>query len=176
MNNLIGPDVKLIRDRYDEALKLQGISAVYQYPNMAGSNLHGESVVDSYSEYIETHIFFDSNPKVKTLRRYGWVVENDNNLPFLIHCSFNLPHLQRDSIFRISGQYTELPDRIFRVTELTYNIQAADHIICQVVPVYDKQVVSKTEKEVRMENSTSSRFIKQNVDYRGDPYKTKEKM
>ena len=69
MNNLIGPDVKLIRDRYDEALKLQGISAVYQYPNMAGSNLHGESVVDSYSEYIETHIFFDSNPKVKTLRR-----------------------------------------------------------------------------------------------------------
>lgn len=176
MNNLIGPDVKLIRDRYDEALKLQGISAVYQYPNMAGSNLHGESVVDSYSEYIETHIFFDSNPKVKTLRRYGWVVENDNNLPFLIHCSFNLPHLQRDSIFRISGQYTELPDRIFRVTELTYNIQAADHIICQVVPVYDKQVVGKTEKEVRTENSTSSRFIKQNVDYRGDPYKTKEKM
>ena len=176
MNNLIGPDVKLIRDRYDEALKLQGISAVYQYPNMAGSNLHGESVVDSYSEYIETHIFFDSNPKVKTLRRYGWVVENDNNLPFLIHCSFNLPHLQRDSIFRISGQYTELPDRIFRVTELTYNIQAADHIICQVVPVYDKHVVGKTEKEVRMENSTSSRFIKQNVDYRGDPYKTKEKM
>lgn len=176
MNNLIGSDVKLIRDRYDEALKLQGISAVYQYPNMAGSNLHGESVVDSYSEYIETHIFFDSNPKVKTLRRYGWVVENDNNLPFLIHCSFNLPHLQRDSIFRISGQYTELPDRIFRVTELTYNIQAADHIICQVVPVYDKQVVGKTEKEVRMENSTSSRFIKQNVDYRGDPYETKEKM
>ena len=47
MNNLIGPDVKLIRDRYDEALKLQGISAVYQYPNMAGSNLHGESVLDS---------------------------------------------------------------------------------------------------------------------------------
>ena len=97
MNNLIGPDIQLMRDRYDEALKLQGIPTTYQYPNMASSNIHGESVVDSYSEYIETSIFFDSNPKVKTFRRYGWVVENDDNLPFLIHCSFNLPHLQKDA-------------------------------------------------------------------------------
>lgn len=176
MNNLIGPDIQLMRDRYDEALKLQGIPTTYQYPNMASSNTHGESVVDSYSEYIETSIFFDSNPKVKTFRRYGWVVENDDNLPFLIHCSFNLPHLQKDSIFRISGQYTGLPDRVFKVTELTYNIQAADHIVCQVVPVYEAQLVGKTEIEIKQENTTSSRFIKQRIDYRGEPYKTKETM
>lgn len=176
MNNLIGADVTLMRQRYDEALKLQGIPAVYQYPNMAGSNNHGESVVDSYSEYVDTHILFDSNPKIKTLRRYGWVVENDDDLPFLIHCSFNLPYLQKDSIFRISGQYSGVPDRVFRVIELTYNLQAADHIVCKVVPVYDKQVVGKTDGEVRRENSTSSRFIKQNIDYRGEPYKTKETM
>lgn len=176
MNNLIGADVKLMRARYDEALKLQGIPATYQYPNMAETNNHGEAVVDSYSEYIETHILFDSNPKVKTLRRYGWVVENDEDLPFLIHCSFHLPHLQKDSIFRISGQYSEVPDRAFRVTELTYDLQAPDHIVCKAVPAYDKQLVGKTPIEVKRENNTSSRFIKQNVDYRGEPYKTKETM
>lgn len=176
MNNLIGPDIKLIRCRYDEALKLRGIPAVYQYPNMATSNVHGETVVDSYSDMIDTHVLLDSNPKVKTLRRYGWVVENDDNLPFLIHCSFHLPHLQRDCIFRIAGQYADIPDRVFRVTELTYNLQAADHIVCQVVPVYDTQIVGKTEIEVKLENQTSNRFIKQNVDYRGEPYKVKEEM
>ena len=176
MNNLIGEDVLLMRKRYDEALRLQGIPVTYQYPNLATSNAHGEPVVDSYSEFIETSIFFDGNPKVKTFRKYGWVVENDDNLPFLIHCSFELPFVQKDSIFRISGQYTGLPDRIFRVTEITYNIQAADHLICQVVPVYDKQITGKTDTEVKRENSTSSRFIKQSADYRGEPYKTKEEM
>ena len=176
MNNLIGPDIVLLRKRYDEALKLRGIPAVYQFPNLSSSNVHGEAVVDSYSSEIYTHVFFDGTPKVKTLRRYGWVVENDESLPFLIHCSFHLPHLQRDSLFRIGGQYTELPDRTFRVTELTYDLQAADHVVCKVVPVYDKQAVGKTPVETRRENSTSSRFIKQSVDYRGDPYKTKEDM
>lgn len=176
MNNLIGPDIELMRCRYDEALALQGVPATYQYPNMASSNVHGESVVDSYSSMIDTHIILDNNPKVKTFRRYGWVVANDENLPFLLHCSFHLPHLQKDSIFRIAGQYAEIPDSIFRVTELTYSLQAPDHIICQVVPVYESQLVGKTDVEIKQENSTSNRFIKQNVDYRGEPYKVKEDM
>ena len=45
---------------------------------------------------IDTHIFFDGNPKVKTYKRLGWFVANDENLPFLVHCSFHLPHLQAD--------------------------------------------------------------------------------
>lgn len=92
--NLIGEDIKLVRARYDEALQMRGIPVKYQYPNKAETNAQGESVVDSYSEYIDTHIFFDGNAKAKTFKRYGWVVENNENLPFLIHCSFNLPHVQ----------------------------------------------------------------------------------
>lgn len=58
-NNLIGPDIQLMRDRYDEALILQGIQCKYQYPLFADSNTQGESVIDSYSEMIHTQIFFD---------------------------------------------------------------------------------------------------------------------
>lgn len=166
--NLIGPDIKLLRDRYDEALVLQGIPVKYQHPHLATSNEQGEPVIDSYSEMIDTHIFFDGNPKVKTFKRYGWVVENNQDLPFLIHCSFNLPHLQKDSLFRIAGQYSELPDRVFRVTELTYDLVAADHIVCQVIPVYDDQPVGYTKKEVEKTFNTSNHFLKQNVDYRGN--------
>lgn len=168
--NLIGNDIKLIRKRYDEALEMRGVPAKYQYPNLADSNNQGESVVDSYSDIIETYIFFEGNPKVKTFKRYGWVVENDKELPFLIHCSFNLPHLQRDSLFTLSGQYTEMPDRIFRVTELTCDIQVPDHMIAQVVPVYDKQVTGRTEKEIAKTFSKSNYFLQPRTDYRGDPY------
>lgn len=166
--NLIGPDIQLMRSRYDEALQMQGTPAKYQYPNIADSNVQGEPVIDSYSEMIETHVFFDGNPKVKTYKRYGWVVENDKDLPFILHCSFNLPKLQKDCLFRFSGQYTGMPDRVFRVTELTCDLQAPDHIVCQVVPVYDKQSVGRTDKEVDSIFNKSNHFLKKNVDYRGD--------
>lgn len=172
--NLIGSDIELMRARYNEALSMQGISCKYQYPHLANSNVQGEPVIDSYSEMIDTHIFFDGNPKVKTYKRYGWVVENDKDLPFLIHCSFNLPELQRDCIFRISGQYTGLPDRVFRVTELTCDIQAPDHMVAQVIPCYDKQLVGRTRKEIEKTFNKSNHFLSVPTDYRGQ-YITQQK-
>ena len=147
---------------------MQGISCIYQYPSIAGSNVQGETLVDTYSDMIDTFVFFEGSPKVKTFKRYGWVVENDKDLPFLIHCSFNLPHVQKDSIFRIGGQYTEMPDRVFRVTEITYDMQAPDHLVCQIVPVYDNNIVGRTPVEVKQTYNKSNHFLKQDVDYRGD--------
>lgn len=72
---LIGEDIKLMRARYDEALEMQGIPCKYQFPNIATTNEQGEPLVDSYSDMIETHIFFEGTPKVKTFKRLGWVVE-----------------------------------------------------------------------------------------------------
>jgi len=174
--NLIGSDITMMRRRYDEALQMQGIPVQYQYPNMAKSNTQGEAVVDSYSDMENTHIFFDGAPKVKTFKRWGWVVENDDNLPFLIHCSFTLPNVQKDSLFHIGGQYTEVPTRIFRVTEITYDIQAPDHIVCQVVPVYDKQTVGRTDKEISNQFNRSNHFIQPNTDYRGHEHVVKEDL
>lgn len=174
LHNLIGPDIKLMRARYDEALKLQGIPCFYQYPNIPDSNAQGEAVIDSYSEPIPTSIFFEGNPKITTFKRFGWVVENGKDLPFLLHCSWNLPHVQKDSIFRIAGQYSELPDRIFRVTEISYDMVAPDHLTCQIVPAYDEKIVGRTPVEIKKQFSTSNHFIKQDVDYRGHFYQTKE--
>lgn len=174
LNNLIGEDIKLMRKRYDEALILQGIPVKYQFPNLADSNEQGEPVVDSYSDMIDTHVFFEGNPKVKTFKRYGWVVENHEDLPFLLHCSFNLPHVQKDSLFRISGQYTELPERVFRVTEIAYDLQAADHLVCQVVPVYGKNVVGRTREEEKRTFNKSNHFLNESENYRGKYHTTKE--
>ena len=65
LNNLIGPDIRLMRNRYDEALELQGIPVTYQHPLFPATDTQGESVVDSYSEFIQTHIFFDGNSVIK---------------------------------------------------------------------------------------------------------------
>lgn len=172
LQSLIQDDIKLMRARYDEALILQGIECKYQFPNLASTNTQGEPVIDSYSEFIDTHIFFESSPKVKTFKRYGWVVENNDDLPFLVHCSWNLPHMQKDSIFRIAGQYSELPERIFRVTAVSYDLQAPDHLVATIIPIYDEQIVGLTRKEVSKKFDRSNRFLKDDTDYRGEYHKT----
>ena len=169
IGTLIQEDVQIMRNRYDEALHLLGVPAEYQFPHIATSNSHGEPVVDSYSLPEDVNIFFEGSPKIKTFKRVGWVVENDKDLPFLIHCSFNLKNLQRDAIFQISGQYTGMPLRKFRVTELTQDVQCPDHIICQVVPAYEKQTVGRTDSETANRFNKSNTFLKPNTDYRGDP-------
>lgn len=175
LESLIQKDIVLMRKRYDEALQLQGIPCTYQFPNLASTDDVGNPLIDSYSNLIKTHIFFEGNPKIKTIKRYGWVVANSDELPFLIHCSWNLPHVQKDSVFRIAGQYSEVGERVFRVTALSYDIQCADHLVAQVVPCYDeKNLVGRTDKEVARTYNKSNRFLKQSTDYRGDQYKTKE--
>ena len=176
MAHLIQHDITLMRKRYDEALTMQGIPCKYQFPNIAGSNAQGEPIIDSYSEEIPTFIFFEGNPKVKTFKRYGWVVENDANLPFLLHCSYNLQNVQKDSIFKIGGQYADVSDRVFRVTEITYDLQAPDHLVCQVVPAYDKQYVGRTETEVKQTFNSSNHFLNTQTDYRGQIYTTRDEL
>ncbi len=174
MSHLIQRDIILMRKRYDEALSMQGIEVMYQFPNLASSNHQGEPVIDSYSPEQKTFIFFEGNPKVKTFKRYGWVVENDKELPFLVHCSFNLPNVQKDSIFKIGGQYAEIPSRTFRVTEISYDLQAPDHIVCQVIPVYDEQYVGRTDGETKSTFSSSHHFLNSYEDYRGNVYTTNQ--
>lgn len=173
--HLIQSDILLMRNRYDEALSMQGIPALYQYPILNTTNEQGEPVVDHYSIEENVFIFFDSMPKIKTYKRLGWVVANDEDLPFLIHCSFNLKHLQRDCIFRFSGQYTGMDDKIFRVTQLTTDMQCPDHVTCQVIPVYDKVTLQgRTKQQVKNTYNSSSHFINRNLDYRGKEITTKD--
>ena len=174
MNNLIGSDIQLMRDRYDEALHLQGLPCKYQFPNIAESNTQGEPLIDSYSEPEDIWIFLDENPKVSTFKRFGWVVENNENLPFLVHCSWNLPNVQKDSIFRICGQYANIPDRIFRTTEVRYDLQCPDHLVCAIVPCYEDQIVGRTPIEIKNTFNKSNHFLKQDIDYRGHYHVTKQ--
>lgn len=167
-NYLIGPDILLMRKRYDEALSMQGVACTYQFPNLAKTNEQGEPEIDSYSEPMNTHIFFEGNPKIITFRRYGWAIDNNKDLPFLIHCSWNLIKLQKDCIFTMAGIYSEVAERKFRVTEISYDMYAPDHVVCQVIPIANGQsIVGRTRKEVQQTFNKSNHFLKSDTDYRG---------
>lgn len=175
-NHLIGNDILLMRKRYNEALEQQGQPCTYQFPNFAKSNDQGESEIDSYSEPMDTYVFLDGNPKVKTYKRYGFVADNDADLVPLLHCSWDLPNVQKDSIFTYAGLYSGLEPRKYRVIDITYDAMCADHLICRVVLIANGQpIVGRTKKEIAQTFNTSNHFLKNEVDYRGHPYTTDHK-
>jgi len=56
---------------------------------------------------------------------------------------------------------------VFRVTELTCDMQAPDHMVAQVIPVYESQAVGMTKKEIQKKYNKSNTFLKSPTDYRG---------
>lgn len=170
-NHLIGSDILLMRKRYTEALSMQGQKCQYQFPNFAKPNDQGEAEIDAYSEPMDTFVFLDGNPKVKTYKRYGFVADNDSDLVPLLHCSWDLPNVQKDSIFTYAGLYSGLEPRKYRVTEITYDAMCPDHLICKVVLIANGQpIVGRTKREIAQTFNKSNHFLKQNTDYRGDYY------
>lgn len=175
-NHLIGNDILLMRKRYNEALTMTGQPCQYQFPNFAKSNDQGEPEIDSYSEPMDTYVFLDGNPKVKTYKRYGFVADNDADLVPLLHCSWDLPNVQKDSIFTYAGLYSGLEPRKYRVIDITYDAMCADHLICRVVLIANGQpIVGRTKREIAQTFNTSNHFLKNEVDYRGHPYTTDHK-
>jgi len=170
---LIQPeDVEFLRCCYDMALELQGVPCEYQYPLKNDYNIHGEQSADAFSEIIHTFVGVEADPKISTLRKIGWVVENSSDLPFLLHVSFSLPGLQKGSKFKISGLYTELPAREFVVERITVPFQAPDHVIVEVIPQYDKKNrgIAEDKAEVEKMLDREELFFVEPTDYRGDVY------
>ena len=59
------------------------------------------------------------------------------------------------------------------MTELSYDMQAPDHIVCKVIQVYEQQTVGKTDHEIAQQFNKSNYFLKPNTDYTGRQYNTK---
>ena len=171
VNLIQSEEVEILRAYYDEALEMQGVPCTYQYPLKNDWNIHGEQAADSFSEPINTFAGIEAEPKISTLRKLGWVVENDSALPFLLHVSFGLPELQKGCKFMFAGLHTNLPAREFVVERMTMPFQAPDHMIVEVIPQYDKNGgIAECPIEKQKQLDKEELFMVEETDYRGDAY------
>ena len=155
-------EVLYLRRQFKETVMQIGVLFKYQYP--LGNNLDtfAQPAPDGYSKELDVYGIFDGEPKLKTYRNLGWVVEKSDNLPFLIHIPFDTERIQKGALFKISGQITGIEPRIFQVTELTTGLVCPDHIVCQIVPLVGNTPprVAESRREVAIKNAKPGRFLK----------------
>ena len=156
MGLLVKDDATIMRDMFKEMAKLRGISVRYQhlYSNTDYS-IHTE-LKGSYSEPIPMDIIFDENPRQTTLKKLGWVSEDQRaERPILAQLPYDAPFLQKGCRLLIKfGPNGD--EKIFRITRIQCIMDYPDSWYCQLAPEFETTTLPVDTNY----NDTDTNFLK----------------
>lgn len=138
MGLLTQKDSTLYRSFFKEMAHLRGIPVIYRYVKKFKDTIHAEVSPADLSDPININVIFEENPKVKTLRRIGWVSESPDDKPYIMYFPFDVPHLTNEA--RVEIPMIDVMNnrpRLFKVTSITQLIEFPDALITTIVPVVD---------------------------------------
>lgn len=135
MGLLTGEDSKLFRQFFKEVAKLRGISVNYVYPVDEETSIHGQ-IFPEFSSIYELDIIFESTPKIKTLKNYGWVSEDSSDKPYIAFLPYDTPHIQTKARLKLFPIGSEKNGKWFEITDINESIEFPDAYICRLAPVY----------------------------------------
>ena len=141
MGLLTGEDSKLFRQFFKEMAFLRGISVEYIYPVDEDVSIHGQ-IFPEFSSIYNINIIFESAPKIKTLKNYGWVSEDNSDKPYIAYLPYDTPHIQTKARLKLYPIGSEKDGKWFEITNINEAIEFPDAYICKLAPVY----VSEKEK------------------------------
>lgn len=139
MGSLFRKDAELFRRFFKEQARLLGIHVQYHYPVEMDFTVHGQERPIGYSDPIEMDIIFDQSPRMKTLRKLGWVSEDPADKPYIVQLPYDAPNLQKGCLIVIPSPRPLEPSREFKVTEITADQVLPDSWYCKVAPKVDHQ-------------------------------------
>ena len=139
MGKLFQRDAEIYRRFFKEQAKLLGIHVQYRYPIDMSYTIHGQEDPLGYSEPIEMDIIFDTSPRLKTLRKLGWVSEDPEGKPYIVQVPYDTPNLQKGSLIILPSPLPLELSKVFKITEITVDQVLPDSWYCKVAPKYEKQ-------------------------------------
>ena len=146
MGYLTQKDSTMFRGYFKEVAKLRGIHVIYQYPIDMTFTIYAEEDPKGFSEEIGMDIIFEENPKVQTLRKYGWVSELPDDKPHIATLPFDAKNLCAGCRISITPPLPLAPKKVFKITDIQANLEFPDSWVCKLVPVFEKKQTEKLKK------------------------------
>lgn len=145
MGLLTRADSTLFRSYFKEMAKLLGIRVIYQYPIDMKFTMYAEENPKGFSEEILMDIIFEENPKITTLRKYGWVSEIPDDKPYLAQLPFDAKNLCKGCRVSIIPPLPLAEKRVFVITDIQSNLQFPDSWMCKLAPVFFNKTENKLD-------------------------------
>jgi hypothetical protein len=155
MGKLTRQDSTIFRKWFKEMAMLRGISVIYKYPIDMSFSLYAEEDPRGFSEDIPMNIIFEENPKMSTLRKYGWISEVPEDKPYIAQLPFDAKNLCKGCRIIIPSPFPLSPGRTFVITEITGNLEFPDNWVCKLAPVFHDKPKQPSNYE-----DTNYNFIK----------------
>lgn len=140
---LLGKDIKLHRQYFEEMVRLIGIYVLYRAPKPGKVYTTYAELESNYEKPILVGCIFNEHLPQQTLRKMGWMSELDESAS-VIDVPYDLPGLQQGALFIVPSGLDTGKSRLFRVTKLTNSIIYPSSMTCQIVPEYEDTVDDKT--------------------------------
>lgn len=158
-----------LRKQFVQSAKLQGrIGKFYQVRSFS---IKGTDQKYVYEEPVDVAYHLNETPSRKLLTKYGWFVEDQEQLPILLYLTY---HDLNDKPIRIdegaqielSGKHSirenDIQTELFRITELRSDLEL-NQCICKITPVRHEQKenvkVIADKKDPNLENVYLNREI-----------------
>lgn len=158
-----------LRKQFVQSAKLQGrIGKFYQVRSFS---IKGTDQKYVYEEPVDVAYHLNETPSRKLLTKYGWFVEDQEQLPILLYLTY---HDLSDKPIRIdegaqielSGKHSirenDIQTELFRITELRSDLEL-NQCICKIIPVRHEQKenvkVIADKKDPNLENVYLNREI-----------------
>lgn len=152
MGLLTGEDSTIFRQFFEEMAFLRGIEVDYIYPVDEEVSIHGQ-IFPEFSSVYKLNIVFESSPKVKTLKNYGWFSEDKENKPYIVYLPYNTPHIQTKARLKLYPIGSGKDGKWFEITDIAEAIEYPDTYVCKIAPVFI------TEKERLDYEQTNNNYI-----------------
>ena len=143
MGELFNKDALIYRNFFKEQAKLLGIQVQYQYPIEMEFTTHGQEDPKGYSEPISLNVIFDQSPRLKTLKKLGWVSEDKSDKPYIIQVPYDTPNLQKGCLVTLPSPFSG--SRVFKITEITVDQILPDSWYCKIAPKFEEMNSLKPE-------------------------------
>ena len=153
MGLLTQNDSTIFRSYFKEMAKLIGIRVLYQYPIDMNFTIYAEEVPKGFSEEIELDIIFDENPKVTTLRKYGWVSELPEDKPYMATLPFDTKNLCKGCRILIVPPQPLADKRTFVITDIQAGLEFPDSWVCKLAPVFFNKTPEKKLEQYKDKNN-----------------------
>ena len=133
---LLGPDIKIFRQYFEEMVQLHGIKFIYYAPRQDNHYTTYAEISSNYQQPDVVGVLFDEYPEQKSMKKAGWNAELQENAS-IIHVPYDLHDIQAGALFIIPSGLDHTKGRLFRVTQLANGIVYPASISCEIVPEYE---------------------------------------
>lgn len=162
MGQLFTKDAEIYRKFFKEQARLLGIRVQYKYPIDMDFTIHSQEDPRGYSEPITLDVVFDQSPKLRTLRKLGWVSEDSSDKPYLVQVPYDTPNLQKGCLIILPDTISEGEGREFKITDITVDQILPDSWYCRLAPKFREM------NSLKKEDYSDKSFSFLSVDTDGD--------